>query len=81
MKNPHPPLAVILRFFQPAAIFLACMAIVYVFSVFVVATIGMFALRFMSAESAIWIGILTASAVLFLIARALPNPPAKKEDS
>lgn len=81
MKNPHAPLAVILRFFQPAAIFLACAAVVYVFSIFVVATIGSFALRFVSAESAIWIGILTASGVMFMIARALPNPPMKEGDS
>lgn len=81
MKNPDSPLALILAFFAPAALFLACAGIVYVLALFVVATVGAFALRFMSAESAIWIGILAASAVLFLIARALPNPPAKQEDS
>lgn len=81
MKNPDSPLALILAFFAPAAIFLACAGIVYVLALFVVATISTFALNFITAENAILIGLLAASGVMFLIARALPNPPAKRGDS
>ncbi|MCO6389946.1 hypothetical protein GTW25_02750 [Aliihoeflea aestuarii] len=80
MRNPDSLLALILQFFAPAAIFLAVLGVVGVGGYFVVATIATFALHFMTAENAVLLGLLAASAVTLLILRALPKPPSENGD-